>query len=317
MATKYIQLWESDGAGGFRRVMQAVGSLIAAKYALGWETSGSGYTPAMIPLNDGHPSFLVPFPVANPVLFSANGSYTGTDNPLVNATYLPAGVVPAGKRCMIVSSRAWSLSAFNVILEVKPSGNANYYRLGTPASANVGGNGNSGGLAACGYIFEPGDTIATYHDDAGNFCNHATVILMWDRPTDGSGLKTAVIPDLATGNNTLYTCPTGSQTIFPHIGSGTAAGVLAPFAGLPAVYVMNNSGGARTLNAYVVPSGGAAGNTNKYSNAAPANAARASLALTGLMGAGDFVVVNTDAAGAGAPAFQTAWATLYEHALSA
>jgi hypothetical protein len=144
------------------------------------------------------------------------------------------------------------------------------------------------------FIFEAGESISII-TDTNNGLNVWVAGILVDA---SSPYKRYALFSLANGNNTLYTVPAGkiAMTLANTGNARVTTGVLQ---------VLNASGGARLYTVYFVPSGGAAGATNQYYQAQ--NVGNNSLGQVGApssaLNAGDFIVLNTNAATATQAAF--------------
>jgi len=106
----------------------------------------------------------------------------------------------------------------------------------------------------------------------------------------------------ASGDNTIYTCPANTKAV-------TVSG-FAPYLwdqqASSTIKFANNTAGALTAKWYVVPSGGAAGTTNKViADSSVTNATTGSVQANMIMAAGDFVVVNLSGDAANSPIWVT------------
>ena len=112
----------------------------------------------------------------------------------------------------------------------------------------------------------------------------------------------AILLSLASGDNTVYTVPSSTTAALVDQ-TGALSG------NTPAIYV-NTSGGSRTINWNMVPSGGSPGSTNQTTaSSAIGTNGRGSLGFNAPnLGAGDFVNINTDAN----TATQIAWVNVME-----
>jgi hypothetical protein len=103
-------------------------------------------------------------------------------------------------------------------------------------------------------------------------------------------LSSPSVPALASGNNTIYTCPSGHRCYISNV-VGTNA----------LLRIMNSSGGTRTYSWNAVPSGGTVGAGNQLQAAfTVTNGTLSSQSgSTPGLGPGDFLSVNSDAGTAG------------------
>ena len=236
-------------------------------------------------------------------VFSAGLQLTNATFALARSYNIGTGDVdiytaPAAKRALIEFIGGFNPSAgiINWYPEIKSGGS--YYRI---AAAIAAGANSAAGSAAAGIILEPGETLSVHTDGTG--LNLSASAIQFDST---SPLRTVKLTGMSTGDNTLYTVPTGKTALVlaanPFI---TNAASVVP--------VVADSGGARIVNICAVPFGGS---TACASNAATEIAGqsvtastRANVAAGGLtMAAGDFLVVDI-AAGA---ATQLAWVNVLE-----
>lgn len=209
--------------------------------------------------------------------------------------------VPAGKRAIIFAGNAYNTTgvARTVRGQVKIGGT--YYAIsqGTSVSANA----TAGLTNQIVVVLEAGE-ILSVNVDAGAAVNFQYRILEFDPPADSSGLKSARLLTLGAGNNTLYTVAAGKQAITYN--AQVNVSIWATNAG-PAV--SNRSGGARSVQSFLTPSGLAAIQFGNNAALANNNIAFTLGGSATLLTAGDAIIVATDAA----TDEQTAWLLLYEY----
>jgi len=243
-------------------------------------------------------------------LIGANPTIVKVNSAGVTTSANDIRTVPTGKRSVLVSSKVYH--ATNTCwLQVKVGGAGSYRQLMTSTGAATSGQGASANMAPTGYVFNAGDIVSIGQTNTGAGTEIVTNVsfIEFDAPSDGSGLKTVIVADLANGGNMIYTCPSGRQTLFPAISTATTAPQLGQWGGGTTAFVWNASGSTRAYKLHLVPSGGSAGATNVVSEiASTTNLTRCTLLPGGTLDAGDFVSINTDSGDAG----QFAWLTVYE-----
>lgn len=236
---------------------------------------------------------------------------TGYTNKLSGLAYVPAngtpaasGTVdwytcPAGKRAAVMGISYCSPSGNASITPMLKSG-GNYYNLNVTQTATSIGVG-AGGIVNL-IILEAGESIST--NQSTSSINVWISIMEFDSDIP---FKTVKLLSLASGNNTLYSCPAGKTAIF-------VSDNLSPLSAssVKSVNYWNNSGGSRNISAYHVPNGGSPGSSNQFLPTIPQAVANSSFmtnsAVSNCMNAGDSIVINTDAA----TATQFAWVTVQE-----
>jgi hypothetical protein len=169
----------------------------------------------------------------------------------------------------------------------------NNYAIRT--SASIAANGGIATTAA--FLALSGDDVTITTTAAGVvFSVHGILIPLTNHP------HKIVSMVLASGNNTLYTCPEG-RVAYVNSSTLNVAGLVGG-----TVVVGNSSGGARIYLAYVVPSAGVPDATNLRGRASVADTAVGNMQeISARLTAGATLVVNSDGAGN-----QMAWANLYE-----
>ncbi len=115
-------------------------------------------------------------------------------------------------------------------------------------------------------------------------------------------LKSVRLNGVSAGSNTLYTVPAGKVA---HIFNGTG---LTSFT-TPSIACSNDSGAARTVTIYAIPSGGSAGTSNQMtSNASVSNNGVLGITCPGVLNAGDSITITPDAT----TGTQSYWITVLE-----
>ncbi len=202
--------------------------------------------------------------------------------------------VPAGRRAFLVSALLYNSTGSNITANSQIKISGTYYRLNSNASVSTVAISNHGSNM---YVAEAGEIVSLH--------TSATGLNVWYRIIEFDNsltLYSAKLTSLANGDNTVYTVPAAKTAqVLNGTLSQTINGLLA---------IWNKSGGARTYNAFAVPSGGSSGTTNKFLNgtATTADDVIATPGCPACLSAGDFIVLNTDAA----TATQFAFVTVYE-----
>jgi hypothetical protein len=208
---------------------------------------------------------------------------------------------PAGKRAAVLQINYCSPSGSASITPMLKSG-GNYYNLNSAQTASAIGVA-AGGIVNL-IILEAGESIST--NQSTSTINVWISIMEYDSDIP---YKTSKLLSLASGNNTLYTCPAGKSAIFML----SNLSPIAPQASLTlAINYSNNSGGSRNISVYHVPNGGSPGTSNMLLATTPQAVANGSFLTNQLasncMNAGDTLVINTDAS----TATQWAWVNVME-----
>lgn len=203
--------------------------------------------------------------------------------------------VPAGKRAFYQVAQDYNPTGSNITeyMEIKVSGT--YYRIQTNATLT----GNTGGTlgTAAGIVLEAGETLSVNTATTAGL-NIWPLVIEFDNT---SNLKTSKLLGLASGANTLYTCPAShSCTLITSV-----PGALLGLAGNIAVVT---NGSSPTLTHYLVPSGGTPGTTNQAGVLATGGATRSSMTAVPGMSAGDFISVNST----GSDATTITWVNVLE-----
>ncbi len=192
--------------------------------------------------------------------------------------------VPSGRRASVVGFQGYNSAGTTTTVYGQIKVSATYYPISTQISINTVTGSNN--LTSMSIIAEAGESLGIHTSQAG--MNLFLRIIEWDNTELP---KSPRLLTLATGDNTLYTCPANTRTTM----------LSSQFqANGPGIFIVNRTGTTRTYNLFIVPSGGASGTGNKFENAISVN--DLSQGLVGIpccLSAGDFVVINTDANTAG------------------
>jgi hypothetical protein len=203
--------------------------------------------------------------------------------------------VPTGKRALIQGFTCYNTAAGSIVFysEIKVSGTR--YRI----AANVTVSTNTASSQTVSIVLEAGESLSI-NTATNNGLNVFPQIIEFD---SASPLKSARIIGPTTGDNTLYTVPTGKSTLLV-----SASNAVPPASGAIGTFV-TDSGGSRTIIWYVIPSGQSVGTgyrtqatTITASNRGGANLPAATMA------AGDFININVDTGNAN----QVTWTNLVE-----
>jgi hypothetical protein len=229
--------------------------------------------------------------------------YVTGAKPFINGTVLgPTGsnllvgdndiyTVPSGKSFLLLNSNVFNgAGGANTIYATTKVGGI-YYRM--TASTSLAANASQAFLSNT--AFEAGDVLSLNCTAAGANCFISGVLY-----DESSAIKPQRKLGLTTGNNTLYTCPSGK--VAQVIGSSS-------FDGISSIIRVANGPGTRSIYFNVVPSGGSPNSTNRFSSAGSLTANNAAIA-SGLitLNAGDFINLNIDLG----TAAQSAWLKVLE-----
>jgi hypothetical protein len=210
---------------------------------------------------------------------------------------------PAGKRAIVFPCYGANANtaATNVSMTPKIKTGGNYFFMGQTVSIAQGvamTPPNKNGT----FILEPGESASVVvATSAVNTFGYP--IIEYDNTV---ALKTSRVTSIASGNNTIYTCPSNTLAFVLDINGQMAMGTQGG-----QLYYTNNSGGIVTINWFMVNSGGAtgAGNNVSGSNVISNGTFNTAAGLVGLsMSAGDTIVISTNSATAG----QCAWVNVLE-----
>ncbi len=194
--------------------------------------------------------------------------------------------VPAGRRFMLMSITASTTNLTSTTSFSLLKTNSVYYRYSNSSSVTTNFP-QSLATSSDNTLLEPGEIIAVTNSLAG--VNAILFGLLF--PTN-SNIYTPRVLSLTSGNNTLYTCPSGKCAVgMPMAGNSSAAN--------PNLFIFyaNDSGASRTNSLYVVPSGGVADSSNVVWRKIIANTSTASQPC-GLLFPGDSIVMSTDSTAA-------------------
>lgn len=208
--------------------------------------------------------------------------------------------VPPGRKAlyldvMVTNPTGASISYYS---SIKISGT--YYRISTTISEPSQGIGHNFGLVASRgtpIVMNAGESISVNATATG--MTAWAYIVEFD---DASPLNRADLKTFASGNNTLYTVPTG-KSIALGVPGITAAN--QPAFQMSGMVYMNGSGSTRTLTGiYLVPSGGNVSSSNQFAglNTVTTNTGFSKFFFGGLA-AGDQIIFVLDSNASG----QYAW----------
>ncbi len=227
-------------------------------------------------------------------------SLTGVSYPVIVGSNLGSGstdlyTAPAGKRAIAINIMNYNTGTSNTIFPQLKSG-GNYYRLQNSVTMATDVNVANSTLLP---VIEPGESYSINCTTTG--LNTRMEIIQYDANVP---IYSPKLLSLANGDNTVYTVPTGKKAFL-------ARGVQAVSGQFSAGRYVNDSGGTRLINCFIVDSGGATGTSNKcLNNNTSVNAATVATIWGGSVdiSAGDFLVINTNAA----TATQIAWVNVTE-----
>lgn len=191
--------------------------------------------------------------------------------------------VPTGKRAILTSyvySNFVNIGTVTWFLQVKHSGT--YYRLSTSDSRTASSASNS---AIGHFIFEAGESISV-NVATSNGLNFFAEVLEFD---DSNALTRAAIFGLATGDQTLYTCPTGKRAHVP--ASSPWPNNNSP---VGALGLVADAGGSRTMIIQHVPNGGSPATSNQVTSASVTASTRSNATVPVTLDAGDFININVN-----------------------
>lgn len=198
--------------------------------------------------------------------------------------------VPSGRRLFLGQVYCYNTTGSAIIMypSIKVSGV--YYRLAANQSISANNTGQTNAL----YIAEAGEIVSI---------NAAAVGLngwftCWEFP-DTVNWKSSKLLSLSSGDNLLYTVPSGKNAIVMD-SLGTGGGNLQ---------YINSSGVSRSVYHHIVPNGQSVGSDYKLRNVITVtNGSKQFLGAAATLESGDFLSVNTDAA----TATQIVWVNVLE-----
>lgn len=201
---------------------------------------------------------------------------------------------PSGKRALIGEIDVYNPTVGAINITPKATISSSLLLLSAIQSVSAGARlfGNNGGFGAP-LCLAAGDKLSVLTSAIG-----LNVSFFVMEIPDTSNVRGIVVKDLANGDNTVYTCPSGKQA---YLYNPISAGLITRS---PRLLVANESGSSRNYTPYFVPSGGTIGTTTQTSPAtAIANAASANFNIDSFFEAGDALVVNTNNGTAGQNVF--------------
>lgn len=260
--------------GDSNQVLSTNGSGVLDWVAASAAASGSGFPFGPV-LTD----------IKYPAVFSSNVAVGDTD----------LYTVPAGKKAIATALSVYNASGSTIVYFLQIKVSSTYYRAGTNISLTTTSQTSNVGISLP--ILEAGESFSINTDVQG--LNVWLKVVEYD---DDVPIKSYRILSLANGDNTLMTVPALKTSFI------LAANRLAYTNGASIAYV-NDSGGSRTITAYAVPSGGAAGTTNQVEVAgAVGDDTLQSINFNGNLSSGDTLVVNTNSG----TTVQSAWVNVVE-----
>lgn len=242
-----------------------------------------GFTNSPVVLGKGSLSYNMP-----PTWFQDFAAVTAAGCYMTNvyAPNLPSGdndifTPPAGKIAIpigIVKSTTNQTSG-NAFDRLKT--NSVYYTL---RSATILVTNAIGTGANASFVFQENETYAVNTAQTG-----ANVIASFLVAPTNYPFKCAKLIPLPSGTSTLYTVPAGKMITGPQIAGGNNL--------IQQIYT-NHSGSNRTIQIYIIPSGGTMDSTTLMQTSTVATNTVLTITLLGHLEAGDSVVVTTDGSGA-------------------
>jgi hypothetical protein len=177
--------------------------------------------------------------------FVAEGVYGATGTPIDLYT------VPAGKRCFIAGSHVYNNSGGTITGSFgwQVYVNGAYYVIGTP-SVNPINNSNTGGIVK-GIVLEAGEKIAFNASASGISARFRGIEF-----DDTVRFYSPRLYTVTSGQNTLYTCPSGYNATHFNPFRTNNSNDIEPYAGY------QSSGGNVSYQPHIVPSGGTPETTN-------------------------------------------------------
>lgn len=226
-----------------------------------------------------------------PIPLLVNAKYIAAQSLNMVATTTDVYTVPTGKRALILGAYLANQGANNPNIQVKYKIGGSYYRATATSLISSG----TVTTVAHTIVLEAGESISITTDASG--------ISYWVRGVEydaNVALYSPRLVSLSSGNNTLYTVPSGKTA---YVWANNTPGTTGQ------VFFGNDSGGTRTISYNQIPSGGSVSTDNQVT--AAISAGNASLNTQGVissMGAGDFININTNAA----TATQMCWTVVAE-----
>lgn len=193
--------------------------------------------------------------------------------------------VPAGRRAMLVVNYAFNPTGGSLTYNSKIKVSGTYYSTSGTLTVTAGVLFQSANML----MLEAGEAIAVTTNGAG--LNIAYKVIEFDA---ASSIRTVKLLALVSGDNTLYTCPTGyNALLMPGVATTGAANGAAIF--------WNGSGGSKTLTYHASAAGVSASSiANRFgSGGTVADQAMltstANVSLPQCLAAGESVIINCDA----------------------
>jgi len=201
--------------------------------------------------------------------------------------------VPTGKKAIIATRTLYNSSAGNITYYFQIKVSSTYYPISAATLLASGADSSSPSIPGS-IVLGAGESIAV-NTVTNNGLNIWMKVIEFDATF--AGVKTSRILNLANGDNTLYTVPSGKTALILGTNLDISPGTLN---------LSNRSGAARNITVYIVPSGGSAGTTNQiFQTTAVGSGALQQFTMNVSMDSGDFIVVNTNSGTAGQHAYVT------------
>jgi len=222
------------------------------------------------------------FPASTSLLPGATFIPNFTSNISTGTTTLYT--VPSGKKAVIIGSTGWNSSAGNIVAYWVAGIAGVDHRVSADATIVTLTQHTTVPQAP---ILNAGDTIKIV-TTTNNGLNEWLKIIEF---SENSSLKRVSLEAPASGDNTLYTVPSGKKAVLITNATG--------FSPLGVTAFSNESGGSINIYYNLVPSGGSVATSNRISAliAASNNALNLSGNMSATMAAGDFINANLSSAG--------------------
>lgn len=209
--------------------------------------------------------------------------------------------VTSGKRWLISRLEAYNTAGTSTTVSLQYKSGGSYFTLCANSTVNAS---LQAAFGLAGFIYDAGETVAITTSQAG--LNVFLTCLEFDNT---SPLRTIRTTALASGDNTLYTCPASTSAIMldasmhPMWGGSTGGTVVG-------IHFYNASGGTRTYTGNFVASGGSVASTNRCFSSSVNNNTRGTVAAITTLSTGDFININSDSSASN----QMAWCHVAEQA---
>lgn len=245
-------------------------------------------------------------PINNIQLFNGKGEVSLTNYKFVSANSFnmingntDVYTCPAGKRAAVYKQSLMNNNAGTITGQIKIKVSGTYYPISSVFTMTTGTNNSN---LVYPIILEAAESLSCTTNGTG--VNFNSIVLEYDNTVP---MFTKKILSMASGNNTLYTCPASKTACILDNKLSTYGFTVSPGNNLN---FYNGTAVGLSLNIYLVNSGQAIGTSYLFSTGGPAASTVGSAALCGGLTTGDFIAVNTASATAG----QMAWVNIMETA---